>query len=339
MPFPNVRIAVGSLVAAMCLVAAGADAADKLTLLTSREEWRVTPVLRAFTAETEIEVEVVRREGDIVAMAAGMDADILLTEEFGPLLDARRAGITQAIDLEASVNAVPAALRDPERHWLALSRHARLIFAASGETANAAITYEDLADPKWRGQICMRSGLHPYNLSLVASMIAHHGREGAKSWLAGVKANLARKPAGNDRAQIRGLAEGACRLAIANSYYLAEMDAAGDEQRQWAAAARPLYPNALDRGSHVTVSGVALMKSSHKRDLATKLIAYLASQDGQQIYAIMQYAYPVTSDTPVTKLAGGETLKADALPLAEIASLLDVAKALVGEVDFDAGGR
>lgn len=317
-----------------------AVAGDALTVLTTRDAWRVTPAIRAFMADSGVEVVIVHRDGDLIAEVAAKgepnEVDVLLVEEFGPLLQARKAGITQPMDFARIEGLVPTAFRDPERHWLGLSRHARVVYAAKAKVKQDAITYEDLSDPKWRGKICMRSGLHPYNLSLFASMIAHHGRDGAKKWLAGLKQNLARKPEGNDREQVKALAAGVCELAIANSYYMAEMEAAEPEQQKWAAAARLLFPNADSRGSHVTVSGIALMKQTRKRALAMQLIEYLASHEGQQIYAIMQNAFPVRPDAPASKLAGGgDFLTADQLPLAEVARLLDDAKALVGEVDFD----
>ncbi len=319
---------------------ANAGEGETLTVLTSRDVWHVAPAMRAFAAESGIEVAVVHRDGDIIGEIAAKgdrsEADVLLVEEFGPLLQARTAGITQAMDIAQVGGVVPAAFRDPDRHWIGLSRHARVVYAAKAQATQAAITYEELADPKWRGKICIRSGLHPYNLSLIASMIAHHGRDGAKRWLAGLKANLARKPEGNDRSQVKALAAGICQLAIANSYYMAEMEAAGGEQQQWAAAVRLLFPNAHDRGSHVTVSGIALMKHTRKRELAMKLIEYLVSRDGQQIYSIMQYAYPVIPDAPASVLAGGgEYLTADQLPLAQVARLLEDARSLAVEVDFD----
>ncbi len=314
----------------------------KLTLYSTREAWRIAPVIRAFTAETGIEVAIVhRKDGLIDAIAAEAersDADVLLVEEHGLLLQAREAGITQPMDITNFERAVPPALRDPDGHWIGLSRYARVVYVSKERVAQTAITYEELAEPKWRGKVCMRSGLFTYNISLLASMIAHHGRDEAKRWLAGLKANLARKPEGNDRAQVKAIAESICDVTIANTYYMAEMEATVGEPQKWAASSRILFPNVQGRGSHVLVSGAALMKHTRQRELAIKLISYLTSEIGQQIYAILQHAFPISADVAASKLAGGgEFLVADPLPLSEIAKLRDEARALVVEVGFDNG--
>lgn len=331
---------------ACCAVigAACAAKAETLSVLTTRDARHVTPALRAFTAETGIDVVVKQLGSDLIATIAADGersmGDVLLMEEFGPLLAAREAGITQPMDFGRIESLVPAAFRDSERHWIGLSRHARLVYASKAAVSQATITYEELADPKWKGKICSRSGLHPYSLSLTASMIAHHGLDGARRWLVGLKANLARKPEGNDRWQVQALAEGVCQLAIANSYYMAELEAGDGEQQKWAAAARLLFPNAADRGSHVTVSGIAVLKHTRNRALAMKLIEYLVSPEGQQVYAIMQYAYPVMPDAHVSRLAGGgEPLVGDQLPLSQVSQLLDQARVLSVEVDFDGVGK
>jgi iron(III) transport system substrate-binding protein len=327
------------VIVACCAVVGpvGAATAETLSVLTTRDARYVTPALRAFAAATGIEVVVKQLGSDLIATIAAdgerSAGDVLLMEEFGPLLE---AGITQPMDFGRIESLVPAAFRDPERHWTGLSRHARLVYASKAQVSQTTITYEELADPKWKGKICSRSGVHPYSLSLTASMIAHHGLEGARRWLVGLKTNLARKPQGNDRSQVQALAEGVCQLAIANSYYMAEMEAAGGEQQKWAASARLMFPNAGDRGSHVTVSGIAVLKHTRNHALAMKLIEYLVSPEGQQVYAIMQYAYPVSPGAPVSRLAGGgESLVGDQLLLSRLAQLLEQARALSVEVDFD----
>ena len=150
--------------------------------------------------------------------------------------------------------AIPASLRDPEGHWFALTRRARVVYASKERVPATAITYEDLADPKWKGKICSRSGQHTYNVALVAAMIANHGEAKAEEWLKGVKANLARKPSGGDREAVRDVAAGLCDLAIGNTYYMAAM-LHNPEQKAWADAVHIIFPNAGDRGTHVNISG------------------------------------------------------------------------------------
>ena len=152
---------------------------------------------------------------------------------------------------------VPAEFRDPAGQWVGLTRRARIVYAAKDRVQQTAMTYEDLADPKWRGKICVRSGQHTYNVALVASMIANLGEEKAEAWLTGVKANLARKPAGGDREQVRDVQAGLCDLAIGNTYYMVAMQKM-PEQKPWADAVKMIFPNAADRGTHVNVTGMAL---------------------------------------------------------------------------------
>ena len=128
-----------------------------------------------------------------------------------------------------------------------------------------AITYEELADPKWKGKICIRSGQHTYNIALIASMIAHHGEEKAEAWLIGLRDNLARKPSGGDREGVRDVQAGLCDLAVGNTYYMAAM-LKNPEQKPWADAVKMLFPNAADRGTHINISGAALAAHAPHRD-------------------------------------------------------------------------
>jgi iron(III) transport system substrate-binding protein len=264
-------------------------------------------------------------------------ADVLLTNESGLLAQAKAAGVTQALASEAVGMAVPETLRDGEKHWFALTRRARVIYASKERVKEDAITYEELADPKWRGKICTRSGQHTYNVALVASMIAHLGEEKAEAWLAGVKANLARKPAGGDRDGVRDVEAGLCDLAIGNTYYMAAMQK-NPEQKSWADAVKILFPNAADRGTHVNISGMALAAHAPNKASAVKLMEYLVSADAQGLYAGTLSEYPVVAGVAPSGLvkSWGE-LKADPLPLARIVDLRKKASELVDKVRFDAG--
>jgi ABC-type thiamine transport system substrate-binding protein len=164
-----------------------------------------------------------------------------------------------------------------------------------GPRQTGRITYEELADPKWKGKICIRSGQHVYNTSLLATLIAHKGEAFAEEWLKGLKANLAHKPAGGDREQARDIYSGKCDLAVGNTYYMALMatNEKNPEQKRWGAAIKPLFPNANDRGSHVNISGMALAKHAPNKANALKLMDYLASDAAQKIYATANNEYPV----------------------------------------------
>jgi iron(III) transport system substrate-binding protein len=214
---------------------------------------------------------------------------------------------------------------------------ARVIYASKERVKQDAITYEELADPKWKGKICARSGQHPYNTSLLATIIAHKGEAAAEAWARGVKANLGRKPAGGDREAVRDVYTGQCDLALGNTYYMAAM-LKNPEQKAWADSVRILFPNAGDRGTHVNISGVALTKHAKNKDNAIKLMEFLLSDEGQKIYSEVNNEYPVSPNVPPSELVKSwGTLKPDALPLENIAKYRKKASELMDEVGFDAG--
>jgi iron(III) transport system substrate-binding protein len=264
-------------------------------------------------------------------------ADVLLTNESGWLAQAQSAGVTQVLSSDVVAKAVPAELRDPAGHWFALTKRARIVYASKERVKQNAITYEELADPKWKGKICTRSGQHTYNVALVAAMIAHHGEENAEAWLNGVKANLARKPAGGDRESVRDVQAGLCDLAIGNTYYMAAMLKSPD-QKPWADAVKLLFPNAGDRGTHVNISGMALAAHAPNKANAVKLMEFLVSPSAQKIYAETLSEYPVAAGVPPSELVESwGPLKADSLPLGRIIELRKKASELVDKVRFDAG--
>ncbi len=221
-----------------------------------------------------------------------------------------------------------------------LTSRARVVYASKDRVTDTAITYEELADPKWKGKVCSRSGQHTYNIALVASMIAHHGAEKAEAWLKGLKENLARKPAGGDRDQVKAIFAGECDLAIGNTYYMGLMttNEKEPEQKEWAAAVKVLFPNAADRGTHVNLSGAALMKSAPDKESGLALIAFLSSAEAQGEYAALNHEYPVKEGVAPSELvqSWGE-LKADPIALEDIAKLRRQASELVDKVGFDNG--
>lgn len=318
-----------------------AAAEEIVNVYSYREPPLVDPVLKAFTEKTGIRVNMIfAKEGLIERMSAegkNSPADVLLTNESGLLFQAEAAGVTQAIKSDVLEKSVPAALRDSEGHWFGLTKRARVVYASKERVAQDAITYEELADPKWKGRICIRSGQHTYNIALIASMIAHHGEEKTEAWLTGLRDNLARKPAGGDREGVRDVKAGLCDIAIGNTYYMAVM-LANPEQKPWAEAVRIIFPNADDRGTHVNVSGGAVAANAPNKANAVKLLEFLASPEAQLLYAEKNGEYPVlASIEPPSLVKSWGTLKADPLPLEKIAELRKKASELVDKVRFDAG--
>ena len=266
--------------------------------------------------------------------------DVILTVDIGRLSNAKSAGVTQAIAGSAIHDNIPAEYRDPDGHWFGVTTRARVIFASKERVLQDQITYEELADPKWKGKICTRSGQHSYNIGLFASMIAHHGEEYTKTWLTALRNNLARKPQGNDRGQAKAIFSGECDLAIGNTYYVGEMQTneRKPEQKQWVASIKVLFPNVNDRGSHVNISGMAMAKYAPHGDNARKFMEFLASAKAQEIYAEQVYEYPVKPGTSVSQIVRqfGE-LKPDRLSLQIIAKNRKPASRLVDKVGYNDG--
>ena len=309
-----------------------------------REPQLIDPLLKAFEVETGITVNTIFASEGLVeriqAEGANSPADVLLTAEFGLLTQARDAGISAPLTSSIVTAAVPAAARDPEGYWTGLTRRARVLFVSRERVAQTDFTYEDLADPKWKGKICSRSGQHTYNIALFASMIANLGPAKAETWLKAVRNNLAHKPSGTDRDQIKSVFAGECDIAIGNTYYMGQMltNERQPEQMAWAASVRLVFPEAKGRGTHVNISGAALMKAAPNKDNGVKLIEFLASEKAQGLYASLNHEYPVRAGVAASALVQSwGPLKADPLPLEDIAKLRKAASELVDKVGFDEG--
>jgi iron(III) transport system substrate-binding protein len=321
-----------------------AMAADEVNIYSQRQNYLIQPLLDAFTKDTGIKVNVIFAQNGLVeriaAEGANSPADLLLTADIGFLTSAVEAGVSQPIKSDVVEKNIPANYRDPAGQWVGLTSRARVVYASKERVKQDTITYEELADPKWKGKICIRSGQHAYNLALLASIIAHDGEAKAKEWLKGVKANLATKPAGGDREQAKAIFSGQCDIAIGNTYYMALM-ASNDkqpEQKQWAEAVKVLFPNAAGRGTHTNISGVVLAKNAPNKANAIKLVEYLTGDEAQKTYAQLNDEYPLKSGIALSPVvASWGTLKADPLPLAEIGKLRKRASELVDEVGFDQG--
>lgn len=320
---------------------AEALAAGEVNIYSYREPGLVNPLLAEFTKETGIKTNVVYANNGLIERLAAegrnSPADILLTPESGLLLQAEAAGVTQPVHSDVLKKAIPASLRDADDNWFGLTKRARVVYASKDRVKQNAITYEELADPKWRGKICIRSGQHTYNIALIASMIAHHGEEYTEKWLAGLKANLARRPAGGDREGVRDVQAGLCDLAVGNTYYMAQM-LKNPDQKAWADAVHMIFPNAADRGTHVNISGVAMTAHPPNKDNALRLMEFMVSHEAQRIYAEANGEYPVVADVPASALVKSwGQLKDDPLPLTQIAKLRKQASELVDRVQFDQG--
>ena len=323
---------------------ASAAEAGEVNVYSYRQPYLINPLLKTFTDETGIKVNVIFAEKGLIermqAEGRNSPADLLLTVDIGNLEQATASGVAQSIQSDALEKAIPAAYRSKDGQWWGLTRRARVVYASKDRVAEDHITYEELADPKWRGKICIRSGQHVYNVALIASMIAHHGEAKTEEWLKGFKANLARKPAGDDRLQVKGVFVGECDIAIGNTYYMGAMlkNDKQPEQKEWANSVKMLFPNTQDRGTHVNVSGALVAKNAPHKDNAIKLLEFLASNEGQEMYADVNNEYPVRDDVAWSDLvkSWGE-FKADPITLDEVAGYRKKASELVDKVGFDEG--
>ncbi len=235
-----------------------------VNVYTYRQPALIDPLFEAFTKKTGIQVRAVFADNGLVERLAqegrNSPADLLLTADVGRLVEAAGRGLAQPVTSAAILDKVPANLRDTANQWFGLTMRARVIYASVERAKIDAITYEELADPKWKGKICLRPGNHPYNLGLIAAMIAHKGEDATRDWLKGLKANLAVKPSGNDRSQAKSVYAGECDLALANTYYMGKMltNEEEPEQKEWAKAVRIVFPSSPDFGTHVNISGMML---------------------------------------------------------------------------------
>lgn len=329
---------LGLLALSSCLLGAPAFA-QSVNLYTTREPALLNPVLEAFTADTGIKVNAVfLKDGlqeRIRAEGANSPADLMLLVDVGEINAAVEAGITQPLKSTTIEKVVPAQLR-PDDNWVTLTKRARIVVASKERVAQDAITYEELADPKWKGKFCIRAGQHPYNNAFFAAYVAHNGPDKAEGYLKALRANAARKPGGGDRDVARDIQSGLCDVAIINTYYIGLMSQAKNEQKGWFDAIKPLKTTFANGGTHVNVSAVALAKNAPNKDNAVKLVDYMLGEKAQALYANGNFEFPVNAavtDSAAVKLLGPVT--PDKLPLSEVAKQRKSAADLVDKVGFD----
>jgi iron(III) transport system substrate-binding protein len=318
-----------------------ASAQEVLNVYTYREPGLIKPLLDEFTKETGIKVNTVFMsnglEERIRTEGKNSPADVLLTVDIGRLQQAKDYGITQPVKISALEKVIPATYRDPEGHWFGVSTRARVVYASKERVKQDAITYEELADPKWKGKVCIRSGQHLYNISLIAAVIAHKGEAKAEEWLKGLKANLAKKPSGGDREQAKDILAGVCDIGIGNTYYVSLMrNGKDEEQKKWGEAINVILPTFQDGGTHVNISGIAVAKYAPNKANAERFMEFMISDDAQHIHADVNSEYPVKPGIKIhPTIASFGTLKPDTISIAEIAKHRKKASELVDKVGFD----
>ena len=320
------------------LISFVASATEEVNVYSYRQPFLVKPLFDMFTEKTGVKVNVVfAKKGMAERLAREGEfspADILLTTDISRLIDLHKRDLLQPYDSNVLTSAVPSQYRAGDNTWYALTTRVRNIYS-SKRLGDVEINYEDLADPKYKGRICTRSGKHAYNVALVASMIAEHGEAKTLSWLQQFKENLARKPQGNDRGQVQAIHQNLCDVSLGNSYYFGKM-LKDEKQKVWADGVNINFPNQANRGAHVNISGIALAKYSPNVKNAKALMEFLVSEPAQHMYAETNMEYPVRAGVaPSTLVASWGEFKADTLSLETIAKNRKLALKLIDQARFD----
>jgi iron(III) transport system substrate-binding protein len=319
----------------------------ELRVLSDRTESHLAPLVARFEAQAGVEVRVLYLDKGLVSRleARPTEADIVITKDADLLEVAKQKGLLRPHGSERVRAAVPGGFRDAQDHYFSDSYRARAIFYAAARVKPEELsTYEALADKKWRGRVCIRSGYHDYNLSLFGQLAATLGEERTRAFIRGLAANLARTPSGNDRDQARAIFERKCDVAIANSYYMGIMLSSRD-QKGWGQACRVFFPNQQEGGTLVLRSGVALTRATRNVPGATRFMEYLVSEDAQALTAHLTFAYPVAGKVPLPELnrllGQGQpgvrdgVFRVDMVPLPEVVRHRDAVIRLLDEIQFD----
>jgi|TARA_B110000116_G_scaffold263437_1_gene269924 iron(III) transport system substrate-binding protein len=303
--------------------------ASEVNIYSARKEMLIKPLLDQFTQATDIKVNLVTGKAD--ALLARLlnegkltPADVFLTTDAGRLYRAKQAGMLQSIDSSYLKQHIPAYLRDIDSQWFGLSTRARpIMYSTERVKPESLSTYEALAQPEFKGKVCIRSSSNIYNQSLVASMLAADEPAKTSQFLQDFVKNFAQPPKGGDRDQIKAIANGICDVAIANTYYLAGMINGNNKDQQEAAAKVSVFwPNQAGRGTHVNISGAGIIKSSKNREAAVKLLEFLASAEAQSWYAQTNNEYPVRQGVAYSPLLESwGTFKADQINLSRLGEL------------------
>ena len=317
--------------------------AKEINIYSHRQPFLINPFLELFTQETGIETNVVYSKKGLAqrlkAEGENSPADIILTVDIGRLYIYDDLDLLLPIESKKLINNIPTYLRSPDNSWFGLSKRARVIVVDNEKIKDGDITrLEDLADSKWNGQICSRPGSHVYNRGIMASVLAEYGEEKAEEWARNLVSNFAKRPQGNDRAQVKAIYEGECSIAIINNYYYGKLKFSEDpEQRKWVENVRLIFPNQAegDRGAHVNISGAGVAKFSKNKKEAITLLEFLTSEKAQKLYGEINFEYPVNPKvSPSAELQNWGEFREDNLPIIKIAELAPDAQKIIDRVGW-----
>ncbi len=312
------KLALSALVLGSSLLAS-----NEVNVYSHRHYDTDKKLFKMFEKNTGIKVNVVKAKASALIKRMSSEgknspADVLITVDAGRLFQAKQKDLLQPIESDYLNKNIPATLRDKDNKWFALTKRSRVaVYALDSDAGKKLSTYEDLADPKFKGQIVVRSSNNIYNQSLLAAMIAHHGEDKALEWAKGVVKNMARDPKGNDRAQVKAVANGLGSVAIANTYYIGKMVNNKDKsQREAVKKVKVFFPTFKNGGTHINVSGAGVAKYAPNKANAIKFIEFMASAEAQKLFAEGNYEYPVLANVPSSKLVGSwGTFKDDTISI------------------------
>ena len=317
--------------------------AQEVNIYSHRQPFLINPFLEEFTKKTGIKTNVVYSTKGLAqrlkAEGQNSPADVILTVDIGRLYIYEDYNLLLPINSEVLNDNIPSHLKSPNNTWYGLSKRSRVI-VSSRERVNASKIkrIEDLANPEWKGRICSRPGSHVYNRALMASIIAANGEEKAEQWAKSFVSNLARRPQGNDRAQVKAIFEGQCDIAIINNYYFGKLKYSEDPQQQeWAKTVNLIFPNQGndDRGAHINISGGGIAIHSKNKDNAIKLLEFLSGEVSQNLYGKINFEYPANPKiSPASELIGWGIPKEDKIPIIRIAELGPVAQRIIDRVGW-----
>ena len=315
---------------------------NKVNVYSYRQPILIDPFFQEFTKKTGIKVNVLHAKKGLLERlkAEGSDtpADVVLTVDISRLNQFVENDLLQPIESSILESNIPYHLRDTKNRWFSFSKRARIVVASKERVdTNLIQRIEDLADPIWKGKICTRKGSHVYNRSLLASIIAAHGEEEAEKWAKRLVENLARKPEGNDRAQVKAIYEGVCDVAVINTYYFGKMkfNEKDTEQNNWAKSINLIFTNQEDRGNHINVAGGGVVKYAKNKENAIALLEFLTQPNAQSLYATMNHEHPVNLSTELSgELKSWGNFKEDQLPVAKLAELTPIAQKIIDRVGW-----
>ena len=315
--------------------------AESLNIYSHRQPYLLKPFIDAYTKKTGGKLNVVYSSKGLAqrlaAEGVNSPADLILTVDIARLYRYEDLNLLAKLDSKILNEKIPPYLRSKNNTWFGLSKRTRAI-AVSKERINSGdvLRYEDLADPKLKGKICSRPGSHVYNRALMASMIAAKGVNDAKKWAKGLVSNLAKRPQGNDRSQLKSIYSGECDVAIINHYYYGKLTySKNPDHRKWAKASIIVFPNQgpSDRGAHVNISGGGVVKFSKNQELAIKFLEFLVTEQAHILYGDVNFEYSINNKSKLpTRLKALGTFKEDSLLIEDIAKLAPKAQEIIDTV-------